>query len=177
VQRTGERDVVDVVAGGMRERAFLAPSGHAAVDEPGIALEALVGAKPEALGHAGAKSFDEGVGPLDHPQHRLDRFGALEIERDRAAAAIEQVEFGAGRDSQARVGGAVDPHHVGAHVGKQHRAHRAGTDSGQFDYAVARQYSHDSPLVGSGDEIGAPRWFRFLRQYFMHRPRLRTARC
>ena len=40
VQRAGERDVVDVVAGGLRERTLLTPARHASVDQAWIALEA-----------------------------------------------------------------------------------------------------------------------------------------
>ena len=50
-----ERDVVDVVAGRLRQRPVLAPAGHPAVDEPRVAGEAPVGAEAEPLGHPGRK--------------------------------------------------------------------------------------------------------------------------
>ena len=48
VQRAGQRDVVDVVAGARRQRAVLAPAGHAAVDEPRVAREQHVRARGRA---------------------------------------------------------------------------------------------------------------------------------
>ena len=74
-ERAGERDVVDVVAGRVRERPVLAPAGHAAVHEPRVAGEADVGPEAEALGDAGPEALDQRVGRLDEPQHRLDAFG------------------------------------------------------------------------------------------------------
>ena len=99
-------------------------------------MRQYVGAEAEPLGHAGTKALDQRVGLLDQLQHRLDRFGLFEIERDRAAAAIEQRVLGIHRDSESRVGGAIDPEHIGAHVREQHRAHRSGADPGEFDDSI-----------------------------------------
>ena len=46
------------------ERTVLAPAGHAAVHELGIALAHDVGADAEPLGHAGSEAFEEHVGAL-----------------------------------------------------------------------------------------------------------------
>ena len=73
LERAGQRDVVDVVAGGVGVRAVLAPAGHAAVDEPRVAGEADVGAEAEALGHAGPEALDERVGLLDELRARSRR--------------------------------------------------------------------------------------------------------
>ena len=91
VERAGEGDVVDVVAGGLGVGAVLAPAGHAAVDELGVAGQAVIRADAEALGHAGAEALDEHVGLLDHGEHRLDALRALEVDADRAAAAVQDV--------------------------------------------------------------------------------------
>ena len=72
-ERAGERDVVDVVAGRVRERPVLAPAGHAAVHEPRVAGEARVGADAEPLGHAGPEALDQRVGLLDQAQHASRR--------------------------------------------------------------------------------------------------------
>src|SRR3546814_3572886 len=48
MQGTGERDVVDVMPGRGGERAVLAPAGHAAIDEPGVALLPDIGTASEA---------------------------------------------------------------------------------------------------------------------------------
>jgi hypothetical protein len=52
-ERAGERDVVDIVSGGLRERTVLPPAGDPPVDEARVARAADVGAKPEALHDAG----------------------------------------------------------------------------------------------------------------------------
>ena len=91
-ERTGERDVVDVVAGGLRHRTVLAPAGHAAVDELRVAGEADVGTEAEALGHARPVALDQRVGLLDQPQHQLDAFGVLQVDADRAPAAVQRLE-------------------------------------------------------------------------------------
>ena len=74
-EHAGEGDVVDVVSGHRGVGAFLAPPGHAAVDEGRVAGEAVVGADPEALGHAGAEALEEHVGTLHEAQHGLDALG------------------------------------------------------------------------------------------------------
>ena len=108
MQRAGQRDVVDVVAGSVRQRTFLSPSRHASVNQAGIARETVVGAQAEPLGYAGPEAFDQCVGFLDQPQHGLNRFGPFEIERHRAPAAIEQAVFRIHRDAQTRVRHAID---------------------------------------------------------------------
>ncbi len=45
IERARERDVVDVVTGGLRERPRLPEAGHAAVDEPRVPIEADVRAR------------------------------------------------------------------------------------------------------------------------------------
>ena len=97
-ERAGERDVVDVVAGRLRERTLLAPARHAAVDEARIAREADVGAEAEPLHHAGPEALDQRVGLLDQTQHRVDALGLLQVDADRAPAARQEVEARLARD-------------------------------------------------------------------------------
>ena len=70
VQHAGERDVVDVVAGGLRHRAVLAEAGHAAEHQLGIDLQQHVGPEPQPLHDARPEALDQRVGlgrqPLDH---------------------------------------------------------------------------------------------------------------
>ncbi len=40
------------------------------------------------------------------------------------------------------IGGAVDPHHLGAHIGQQHRAKRSRPDPGELDDFDPGQRSH-----------------------------------
>ena len=124
LERAGERDVVDVVPGGVRHRPVLAPAGQAAVHEPRVAGGALVGADAEALGDARPEHFEEHVGLLDQPQQRLDALRQLEVDRHRLLAPVHGRGRGPGAVDRPRGIDPVDPQHLGAHVGEQHPAER-----------------------------------------------------
>jgi hypothetical protein len=125
VQRAGQRDVVDVMAGRLGERTFLAPAGHAAIDQPGIALQADVGPEPQPLGDAGAERLGQSVGLVDQAQHDLHAFLLLQIDRHRAAAPVVHGVFRIGEAVHDMRLGAIDADHIGPHVAQHHRAHRA----------------------------------------------------
>ena len=137
VQRAGERDVVDVVARRLRERARLPPARHAAVDEFRIALEANVGPETQTFHHAGTETFDQRIGFLDQLQRGFDGFRLLEVERHAAAAAIGHFVFR--RHASAL---AVDADDIRAHVGEQHGGERPRTDACEFHDANALQRTH-----------------------------------
>jgi len=98
---------------------------------------------PVKCGHAAS------VGPVDEAQHRRDPFRVLQVDRDVAAAARQQVEAVLLADGPSDpavvmpdIGGAVDPDHLGAHVRQQHRAKRRRADPGQFDNPHPLKRSH-----------------------------------
>src|SRR3546814_21109578 len=62
VERPGDSDIVDVMAGARRERAILPPPGHPAIDQRRIFGPEALGAEPEPLPHAGTEAFDDHVG-------------------------------------------------------------------------------------------------------------------
>ena len=69
----------------------------------------------------------------------------LQIDRDVAAAALQQREarvLALAADVAPDIGGAIDPDHLGAHVGQQHRAERRRADAGQFDDPDPFKRSH-----------------------------------
>ena len=136
IQCTGDGDVVDVVAGGHRQRTFLAPAGHAGIDQARVALQRLVGAEAQPLHHLRPKPFDQRVGRCDQFHRLRDVFFLFQIELDRAAAAVHKI---------ARVvfplPGARDGHDVGAHVRQQHGRIRTRSDPGELDDAYAAQRS------------------------------------
>ena len=147
---TGERDVVDVVSGGLRVRAFLTPAGHAAVDELGVAGQAHIGPEAQALGDAGAKALEERIGLLDEAQHRLDAIGVLQVHADRATAAREHV-LRRGRWIAAHDGlRALNADHVGAHVREEHPGERPGTDPRELDDRHPVQWSRHGVMLGVG---------------------------
>ena len=142
LEGAGEGDVVDVVAGGLGVRAVLAPPGHAPVDELRVAGEAVVGADAEPLGDAGPEALHDDVGLLDQREHRLDAVGALEVDADRAAAAVEHVGRRRLGVAAHDLAGPVDADDVGAHVGEEHGAERARADPGDLEDGDALQRSH-----------------------------------
>jgi hypothetical protein len=70
-ERPREGDVVDVVPGARGERAVLAPTGHPAVHQARVAVEAVGGADSEAFRHPWPVALDERVGPLHQAEHDL----------------------------------------------------------------------------------------------------------
>ena len=141
-QRAGQRDVVDVVAGHLRVGAFLTPAGHPAIDNLRVALEADVGTEAEAFHDAGTEAFEQRVRALDQLERDFDALWILEVERDRASAAGEQIAGRVGRRFSGRVRGAIDAHDVGAHVGQDHAAERARSDALEFNDAYPAERSH-----------------------------------
>ena len=121
----------------MSERSVLAPTRHPPVDEARVAVEAHVGADPESFGDAGTEPLDQRVGTGDEVEQGGRAVGMLEVDRDVAPTAQQDVRGrGVGRRPTHRLG-ALDPDHLGTHVGEQHRRERAGADAGQLDDADA----------------------------------------
>ncbi len=96
--------------------------------------------EPEPLHHAGAEALDQRVGFLGQRQHQLGALGGLEVDRNRGAAASGDV--GPGGAKQRRLVGAIQPDHVGAHVGQQHRGERPRADARHLDDPDALQGTH-----------------------------------
>src|SRR5210317_446251 len=153
---TGEGDVVDVVAGGLRVRAILAPARHPAVDESRVPLGAHVGTDAEALHHPGAEPLDERIGLADEVEEGGDSIGMLQIEGDVATSALEHVEPGVGRDP-ADGGGTVDADDVGPHIGKHHCRERSRADPRDLDDPHSLEWSrHVCPPVLSCQGLRSP---------------------
>ncbi len=111
----------------------LTPAGHPPVDQPFVASETDIRAKPEPFHHPGAKSFDEGVGIADEPEHGFDTGRRLEVDADRSSTAVKRADGGIVGEVVGHVGGAIDADHVGTHVGENHAAEGCGTDALQLD--------------------------------------------
>lgn len=120
------------MSGGVGERALLAPARHPAVDQPGVAREALLGPHSQPLGHTGAVPLHQHIGALDQLEHLRHPVGALQVHQHGAFVAVGDV---AGRiDAQPRASGPVDPDDIGAEVGQEHGGERAGADAREFDH-------------------------------------------
>src|SRR5262249_6402658 len=111
----------------------------------GIALEADIRREAEPLHDPRPEPLDQRVRLIDQAQHRVLPGLVLEVDGDVAAAAQQQIEarvvavaVGGGAD----IGGAIDAHDFGAHIGEQHRAKRRRTDAGQLDDLDPCERSH-----------------------------------
>ena len=142
VEHAGQGDVVDVVTGGVGDRAVLPPAGHAAEDELRVPFQADVGAEAEPLHDARAEALDQAVRLFHHVEDGGNCLGLLEVHREGASAAVQHVELRAAP----RIGPAVDAHDLGAQVGQHHRAERPRSDAGDLENAVAVEWSHDPCL-------------------------------
>ena len=101
---------------------FLAPAGHAAVNESWITSQRVLGSEAETLGDAGPESLDENIGALDEPEHLLDVRRVLQVGLDDGAAAQLLVVR---RD----LTGTLNADHIGAEIGQQKRCVRTGSDA------------------------------------------------
>ena len=119
--------------GPVGQRPVLTPARHPSVHEQGVAREAGLGPHAEAFGDAGPVALDQDVGALDEAEHLSGPVLGLEVDEDRSLVAVGEVERGI--DSEHRAARPVDPHHVGAEVGEEHRGERPRADARQFDDA------------------------------------------
>ena len=140
MQRAHQGDVVDVMPRRLRQRAVLAPAGHAAVDQLRVRGEARFGPDAEPFHHARSKAFDERIGTFEKAAQRRRTGRRLQVECDRAAAPVEQFQTRViGRRHLTR---ALDAEDLGAHVGQHHGGERAGREPGHLDHLDALQRSH-----------------------------------
>ncbi len=156
MHRAGERDVVEIVPGGLCERPLLAPAGDPAIDEAGIAREAILGAETEPFGDPRAEPFDQRVGAFDQAQGECLAVRMFEVERQASSAAQQQVI--AQRARHAEIAGLrpIDAQYGGAEIGEQHRAHRPRPDARQFQDFDAGERSHQAPPSFAGSNLLGP---------------------
>lgn len=119
------------MSGGVGERALLPPARHPAVDQPGVARQALLGAHSQPLGHPGTVALHQHIGAFDQVQYLRHPIGALQVHQDGAFVAVGDVVGGV--DAQPGASGAVDADDIGAQVGQQHGREGAGADACEFD--------------------------------------------
>ena len=134
------------MAGGLRQRAFLAPAGHPAEYEARIARHHDIGAEAQPLHHAGTKAFDQRIGIGEQVEHLRDSGLVLQIQFDHFPAAPRhrfQVLFRAD---------AVERYDFRAHIGQHHAGERTRADAGEFDDAEAGERAG-----GAGGGLGG--WF------------------
>jgi hypothetical protein len=123
------------MAGGVGERAFLAPAGHAAVNEPRIARQHDVWAESETLHDAGPKPFDQRIGVREQFEHLRDRGLVLQVKLDDLAATDGNCLQILSRTD------AIERYDLSAHICQHHARERAGADAGKFDDAEAGEWT------------------------------------
>ena len=142
-------------------------------------LQAFV-IEPEALQRAGLEILQNDVGSRGDGAHDLLPFGLVEIERDRALAAVDRkvVAGLAGRlagfvlekrrPPRARVvahAGALDLDDVGAEIGQNLTGPRPCHDPAQIEHADVRQRTgHFSPPISASCRCGPCRRGTALRR-------------
>src|SRR5260221_709618 len=124
VQHACQRDVVEVMPGGLGKRAFLAPTGHPAIDQLRVARETRLGPEAEPFHHTGTEALDEGIRGGDEAQHQRHALRVLEVDGDGMAAAVHDAEARVAGQAEAARLLSVDPQHGGAEIGL--RAGRGG---------------------------------------------------
>ena len=177
-------------------RTVLPESRDRAVDERGLARSEPVPAKAQALHGPGAAVLQQHLG-LQHELARDLQVGRLlEVQRDRALAAVEAGEVLAVAAGQRWPGahgvtlGRFDLDHLGAEIGQQHAGERPGGDLAELHHPHARQRPARGGRwrdgrVGSHEDRAAPRAARSASRWTGRAgargidrsvPRLRTAR-
>jgi hypothetical protein len=123
------------------QRPFLAPAGHASVDQARIAFETNFGTETEAFHHTRSKAFDDHVGLIDESQYDLDAFGFLQIDTDASTTTGEHISGRLAGISTANAIRAIDPNDLRTHVREHHPAKGTRADARYFQDLDARQGS------------------------------------
>lgn len=113
------------MARGHGQRPLLAPAGHPAVHQAGVAAEADVRADAEPLRHARSEPLHQDVRLLQLPQQPVHVTRVLEVQFHGAAPTVE---FAVPVRERAGAVGPVDPHHIGPQVSEDHAGERGGPD-------------------------------------------------
>jgi hypothetical protein len=106
--------------------------------ERGVDRAQAIPAEPEALHHAGTEVLDDDIRVADQLLERRAPVGVLQVEHERAFAAVPAVEAVGSHAKRVAVG-RLDLDDVGAEVAEQHRTDRAGDEAREIEDANAFQ--------------------------------------
>lgn len=130
-QHTGDRRVVEIVAGTITIWSILTVTADAAEHELRIPFVQGAEADPEAIHDPRPEALHDHVRAVDEMEKYLTSQGVLEIDRQRPLVAVDGVEHrGAALDEGRHpahvvaAGGVLDLDDVGAEIRQQHRAER-----------------------------------------------------
>ena len=91
MQRAGQTDVVNVMTGNIRQRPFLTPTGHAAIDETWIYLKTICRTQSEAFHYTGTKSLKNDVGRACKTKRDCNSSRVFQIKRNRTTPPVENI--------------------------------------------------------------------------------------
>ncbi len=97
----------------------------------------VVGPEPEALHDARPEALDQRVGALGERQRKVSAGIALEIDRERLAPAQRWICRTCLAEAAPDM--AIEPDHVGAHVGQQHPGKRIRADTTDLQHPDSGQ--------------------------------------
>ncbi len=130
-----------------------AEAGDVAIDEVGLELFQPRRAEPHLVEDAGAVILDQHIALADQPRQHLAPLGRAQIEGDRPLVAViggeipaQPVAYGALMAHRIALAGRFHLDDVGAHIGEQHRAERAGEDAGEVENANSAQGQDGLPI-------------------------------
>ena len=132
-QRAAQRNIGDIVPGKLRQWAILTPAGDPGEDQAGILPAQHIGPKPQPFHHPGAKPLNDDIGHGCGAQAKGAACCGAYINSGGGAAAIGD---GVG---PAIATLPVDPQHIGAQIGQQHRRMGPRPDTGEFNHPQARK--------------------------------------
>ena len=138
-----QRDIVEVMAGGLRERAVLPPTGQPSVDQLPVAREHGLRSEAEPLHDAWTHPLNQRVGVAGDVEGELRPCFSFEIERDRALAAFEDRRR---TMTPRRRVLALNEDNVRAEIGQQHPAKWTRPNALELHNSDARQDAHIPPL-------------------------------
>ena len=133
------------MAGAVAVGAVLAVARDRAVDEARVLLAQPLVAHAEAVHHAGPEGLEQHVVLAHQPQQHLAAALLLQVQPDRALAAVEREEqrrlrrvlralvVRRGPADVVAHAGVLDLQHLGAEVGEQQRAEAAGQQPGEVE--------------------------------------------
>jgi hypothetical protein len=135
-----------VDAGPVLVGAVLAERRDAGVDQPRILRRQRLVVELEPRLHVGPEVLDQHVGPLDHLVKDRAALVAAQVERHAALVAVLVLEVGLVAGGEIlRIARTLDPHHVGAPVGKLAHADRTRARVGHVD--------DGKPFEGAGSRL------------------------
>jgi hypothetical protein len=154
VEQAAVGQVIEVVAGAVAVGAVLAVAGDRAINDARVDCRYRLVADSQLVDDAGAKALDDDIRAGGEAHEGGDAGGLLEVQRQAALVAIDQLEIArlavhcAGAACVVAGTGVLDLDHVGAEIAEVHGCQRSWQESAQIKDAksVERGWAHAEGL-------------------------------